>query len=150
MHLGAEGSMMSPGRVQSPEGAKTLVISFNTAAGAVATLVKRRFLITCYTEVDTGRLRLDPTLTSGQIAGSRTGAKKILIYNTHMHPMSSFDPSNCGTGTTPRGRNTWVISTLKLMEQFTQRSLCQTLQKEIHWIWTTWRDNLHLHTHQKP
>ena len=79
MHLGAKGAM-SPGRVQDPEGAKTVVISFNTAAGAVATVVKRRFLITCYTETDTGRIRMDPSLTAGQTSGSHTGAKKILIY----------------------------------------------------------------------
>jgi hypothetical protein len=38
-HLGAEGAM-SPGRVQDPEGAKMIAISFNTAAGAVAAIVK--------------------------------------------------------------------------------------------------------------
>ena len=111
MHLGAEGAM-SPRRVQDPEGTKTIVISFNTAARAVAAVVKRRFFITCYTEADTGHLRLDPTLTAGQSAGSHTGAKKILIYDTHPHPLTSLDPSNCGKGTTPRDRNTWVMNTL--------------------------------------
>ena len=54
-HLGAEGAM-SPGRVQDPEGAKTITISYNSPAGAIAAIVKRRFLISCYTEQDTGRL----------------------------------------------------------------------------------------------
>ncbi len=93
---------MSLGRVQDPEGAKTVVISFNTTAGAVLAVIKRRFLITCYTEANTGRLRLDPTLTAGQTAGSHSGAKKILIYDTHPQPLSSLDPINCGPGTTPR------------------------------------------------
>jgi len=42
MHLGAEGAM-SIGRAQDPEGVKTIVINYNTTAGAVATMVKRRF-----------------------------------------------------------------------------------------------------------
>jgi hypothetical protein len=54
-HLGAEGAM-SPGRVQDPEGAKTITLSYNTPAGAIDAIIKRRFLITCYTEQDTGRL----------------------------------------------------------------------------------------------
>jgi len=74
---------MSPGRVQDPEGAKTITLSYNTPAGAIAAIIKRRFLITCYTEQDTGRLRLDPALTTGTTAGARSGAKKILIYDSH-------------------------------------------------------------------
>ena len=105
--------------MQDPEGAKTAVISFNTSAGAVASVIKRMFLITCYTEADTGRLRLDPTLTARQNAGSHTGAKKILIYDTYPHPLSSLDPSICGPGTTPRDHNTWVINNLKVMDHFT-------------------------------
>ena len=62
---------------------------------------------------------MDPALTSGQTAGSHSGAKKILIYDTHPHPLSSLDPINCGQGTTPRDRNTWVINTLKVLEHFT-------------------------------
>jgi hypothetical protein len=92
MHLGAERTM-SPGRVQDPEGAKTIVINFNTAAKAVASEVKRRFLITCYTEADTGRLRLDPTLTTGQPADSHTGAKKIIIYDTQIIPCQAWTQS---------------------------------------------------------
>jgi len=30
-----------------------------------------------------------------------------------------MDPINCGLGTTPRDRNTWVINTLKVMDHFT-------------------------------
>ena len=62
-HLGAEEAM-SPRRVQDPKGAKTLVVSYRTRAGATTTIVKRMFQITCYTEPDTGRLRVDPALTT--------------------------------------------------------------------------------------
>ena len=78
---------MSPGRIQDPEGEKTITLSYNTPAGAIGAIIKRRFLITCYKEQDTGRLRLDPALTAGTTARERSGAKKILIYDSHMHPL---------------------------------------------------------------
>ena len=87
--LGAEGDM-SPRRVQDLEGAKSITISYNSPAGAIAAIVNRRFLITCYTEQDTGRLRLDPTLTAGITAGERTSAKKILIYDAHIQTLNPF------------------------------------------------------------
>ena len=70
-----------------PKGSQDSSHQFNIAAGTVAIVVKRRFLITCYTEAEKGRLPLDPSLIAGQTAGSHTGAKKILIYDTHLHPM---------------------------------------------------------------
>ena len=109
---------MSPGRVQDPEGAKTITLSYNSPSGAVAAIIKRRFLITCYTEQDTCRLRLDPSLTAGTAARARKGAKKILIYDSHMHPFSALDPISCGPGTTPRGRSTCIVNTLKIIENF--------------------------------
>jgi hypothetical protein len=69
-HLGAEGAM-SPGRVQYPEGAKTIVLSYNAATGATATITKHRFIITCYTETETRRMRLDPSLTLGRTVGAQ-------------------------------------------------------------------------------
>ncbi len=135
---------MSPRRVQDPKGAKTVVISNNTTTGAVTSVVKRKFLITCYTEAETGRLRLDPSLIAGQTAGLHTRAKKILIYDTHSHPLSSLDPSNCGLGTTPRDRNTWVINTLKVMEHFLAIPLSDGA-KETQTIWILGRTNLHQH-----
>ena len=68
------------------------MVSYRTAAGATATIIKRRFQITCYTEPDTGRLRVDPALTARIIAGSHPGAKKILIYDAYVHPQSNLDP----------------------------------------------------------
>ena len=76
------------------------------------------FLITCYTEPGTGRLRLDVALTAGDTTGARKGAKKILIYDSVMHPLSSLDPSKCGMGITTRDRATWALTTLKMLEQF--------------------------------
>jgi len=47
-HLGAEEAMSSR-RVQDPEVAKTLVLSYITTTGATPTIIKRRFQITYYT-----------------------------------------------------------------------------------------------------
>ena len=68
-HLGAEGAM-SPGRVQDHEVAKTIVLSYKAAAGSVAPMAKHMFMLTCYIEEHTGRMRLDATLTSGRTPGA--------------------------------------------------------------------------------
>ena len=41
-HLGAGGSMFT-GRVQDPEGAKTIILSYQTAAGAVVGIQRQNF-----------------------------------------------------------------------------------------------------------
>ena len=51
-HMGAKGAM-SPGRVQDPEGAKIIVLGYKTAAGAVTSVIKHKFVITCFTEAKT-------------------------------------------------------------------------------------------------
>ena len=88
---------MSPRRVQDPKGAKIIALRHNSPAGAIAAITKRRFLITCYTEHDTSRLRLDLVLTPDITLGARICAKKILIYDALIHPLSHLDPKNCGT-----------------------------------------------------
>ena len=108
---------MSQGRVQDPEGAKTIVLNYNTAAGAVASVIKHRFLPTCYTDENTGRLRLDEALTSGRTAWAHQGAKKILIYDAVSHPLSELNPAKCGVGATTRDRQKWAEDMLKQVEQ---------------------------------
>ena len=106
------------------------MVSYTTAAGATATIVKRGLQITCYTEPDTGRLRVAPALTTGIIGGSYTGAKKILIYDAYVHPQSDLDPRNCRAGTTLRDKNAWVVNTLKRMDQFPKVEPPDTHQPE--------------------
>ncbi len=85
--MGAEGAM-SQGRVQDSEGVKSISISYNSPAGAIAAIVKHRFHITCYTEHDTCRLMLGPALTAEITLGGRTSVKKILIYDSHIQTLS--------------------------------------------------------------
>ena len=57
-------------------------------------------------------------LTAGTQTGARNGDKKILIYDSNMHPLLALDPINCSVGPTPIDRRTWVVNTVKLMENF--------------------------------
>jgi hypothetical protein len=115
-HLGAEGAM-SPGRVQGPEGAKTIVLSYKTTAGAVASVIKHKLLLTCYTNEHTGRRRLDAALTSGKTARAQHGAKKKLIYDAIPHSLSDLNPAKCGMRATTRDRQQWAANMLKRFEQ---------------------------------
>jgi len=61
---------------------------------------------------------LDPALTTGIASRARIGVNKILDYDSHTYPRSDLDPSSCGPGATPRDKSTWVVNTLKVMDQF--------------------------------
>ena len=50
---------MTPGRIQDPEGAKTIVTSFKTAAGAVAAIHKQTYKIVCFGDAASGILCVD-------------------------------------------------------------------------------------------
>ena len=50
---------MTPSRIQDPEGAKTVLISCKTTAGAVATIHKQTYKIVCFGDAAGGRLRVD-------------------------------------------------------------------------------------------
>ena len=54
---------MSTGRIQDPEGAKHLVISYQTAAGAIAAIIRHKFPIMTYKDALTGRLKVDKEMT---------------------------------------------------------------------------------------
>jgi len=62
LHLGAEG-VMSLGRIQDL-GAKHLVISYQTATGAVAAIVRNRFPLMTYKDALTCRLKVDETMAA--------------------------------------------------------------------------------------
>ena len=63
-HLGAAG-VMTLGKIQDPEGAKTVVVSFKTAAGAILAVHRQTFKIVCFRDLDNGRFRVDTTATIG-------------------------------------------------------------------------------------
>jgi hypothetical protein len=50
---------MTPGRIQDPEGAKAVVVSFKIAAGAILAVRRQPYKIACFEDIDIGRLRVD-------------------------------------------------------------------------------------------
>ena len=84
-HIGAEGAMSSD-RVQDPEGAKTVVISYATTAGATTTVIKRMFQITCYIEPYTTRLRVDrPSQRASHAEPTRGPKRSLSTTHTYTH-----------------------------------------------------------------
>jgi len=82
-HLGA-ARVMSPGRIQDPEGAKHLVVSYQSTAGATTTIIRGRFPLMAYKDVLTGRLRVEERMTVGDLRNPTEGSKKLLIYTTNI------------------------------------------------------------------
>ena len=61
-HLEADGDM-PPGRIQDPEGAKIVVVSFKTVTGVILAIQRHTYKIVCFRDTDNGRLRVDTTTT---------------------------------------------------------------------------------------
>ena len=55
---------MSTGRIHDPEGAKTVILSFNIAAGAAMAISRNNIKLICFADVTIGRLRVDADATS--------------------------------------------------------------------------------------
>ncbi len=62
-HLGA-GGVMTPGRIQEPEGAETMVISFKTTRGAILAVHCKTYEIVFFRDATTGRLGVAPDATA--------------------------------------------------------------------------------------
>ncbi len=104
-HLRARG-VMTPGRIQDPEGAKTAIISFKTAAGAIAVVHKQTFRIVCFRDAAKGRLRVDTAATAGgKEDSSKQGLRSILIYKSHMYKEATLDPERCSQKSYQKARN---------------------------------------------
>ena len=84
---------MTPGRIQDPEGAKTIVVSFKTAAGAILAVQRRTYKIVCFRDIDNGRLKVDTSTTiGGKQDMSKQGRRIILIYKAPIYTEASLDP----------------------------------------------------------
>jgi len=84
---------MTPGRIQDPEGAKNVIISFKTSAEVVASIHRQTFRLVCFKDTSGGRLRVDTHATSGGKQDlSKQGLRSILLYMSHMYIEASLDP----------------------------------------------------------
>ena len=100
---------MTPGKIQNPEGAKTIVASFKSAAGAITAIQRQTLRFVCYSDTNSGRLRVDmATTTRGKQNPSLIGRRVMLIYRTHMHPESSLDPEHCTPKSDAKARSSWL------------------------------------------
>ena len=107
-HLGA-GEVMTTGRIQDPEGAKIVIISFKAATRVVATIHRQTFRIVCFKDTTRGRLRVDAKATTGgKHDPSKQGLRSILIYLSHMYTEASLDPKRCSLKVDQKVRNQWV------------------------------------------
>ena len=84
---------MTPGRIQKPEGANIVIISFKTAIGAITAIHKQSYEIVCFKGSTRGRLRADLAATTrGKQGPSKQGLMIILIYTSHIYKEASLDP----------------------------------------------------------
>jgi len=94
---------MTPGRIQDPEGAKTVVVSFKTAAGAILVVQRQTFKIVSFMDTNSGRLRVDTAATTGgRHDMNKHGRRVILIYKAHMYKEATLDPKDARTSRTRR------------------------------------------------
>ena len=78
---------MSTGRIQDPEGAKTVILSFKTVAGVALAISRKNIKLIRFAEVRTGRLRVDAYATSRGKQDSNAQRKRmILIYKVSSEP----------------------------------------------------------------
>jgi hypothetical protein len=117
-HLGADGVMM-PGRNQDPEGAKTVVVSFKTAAGAIIAVQRQTFKIVCFKDMDNGRLRVDTAATiGGKQDMSKQGLRVILIYKSHMYNEATLDPERCTHKSDEKARRAWLVAYIRQIDKY--------------------------------
>ena len=84
---------MTPGRIHDPEGEKTSVASFKTAAGAILAVQSRTYKIVSFTDSNSGRLRVDTAATiGGKHDRHKQGRIVILIYKADMYKEATLDP----------------------------------------------------------
>lgn len=83
---------MYSGRIQDPEGAKHIVISHQTAAGAIATMSRHKFPLMTYKDALTGKLKVDYKMTAGYLRNPAEGSNNLMIYSVNMHPRNVLNP----------------------------------------------------------
>ena len=126
---------MTPSRIQDPEGAKTIVVSFKTAAGAIAAIQRHTLRFVCYSDITSERLKIDGTTTAGGKHNPYLhGRRDMLIYKTHIHPESSLDPEHCTPKSDAKARSNWLHARIKSSTR-TKTSTSQSPTRET----LTWR-----------
>ena len=114
--LGASG-IMTAGRIQNPEGAKTIIVSFRTAAGAIFVVQLQTYKIVSLMDNDNGRLRVDTLATiGGKHDMNKQGRRVILIYKAHMYTEASLDLERCTHKSDEKDRRSWLHTHLRQID----------------------------------
>ena len=110
---------MTPDRIPDPEGAKTAVVSFKAAAGAVLAVQRHTYKIVSFRDNDSGRLRLDTSATlGGKHDMNKQGSRVILIYKAHMYKEASLDPERCTHKSDEKVKRSWIQTHLRQIDQY--------------------------------
>jgi len=110
---------MTPGRIQDPEGAKTIVVSFKTTTGAIIAVQCQTLKIVCFRDPDNGRLRVDTTSTiGGKQDMNKQGRRVILIYKAHMYSEASLDPERCSHKTDEKAGRAWLLTHIRQINKY--------------------------------
>jgi len=84
---------MSAGQIHDPQGAKTVTLSFKTAAGATLPIARHNIKIICLANVQTSKLHVDADAAAGgKQQMSAQGRCMVLIYRTNMHVGPTLSP----------------------------------------------------------
>jgi hypothetical protein len=109
-HLGA-GELMTPGRIQDPNGAQTVIISFETTSGSVAAILRQTYKNFCFRNATGGRLRVDAAaIAGGKKDPSKHGLRSILIYKSHIYTEASLDLERISHKLDQKARNLCVAN----------------------------------------
>ena len=77
---------MTHARIQDPEGAKTMVMSFKITAEAILAAQRQTYKIVCFRDTTSGRLKVDPDATCGGKHNPILQCSRVLlVYKTHIH-----------------------------------------------------------------
>ena len=95
---------MFPGRIQDPEVVRHLLISYQTAAVAIASINRHRFPLINYKDALTCRLKVVEKMTTRDLRNPAEGSKKLLIYSANTHPRSILHPVEGTDSVKPRFR----------------------------------------------
>ena len=115
-HLGAAG-VMTPGKIHDPEGAKTYVVSFKTAAGAILAVQRHTYKIVKFRDITSERLIVDTAATIGGMQDmNKDGRRVMLIYKAHMYKEATLDPKRCSHKADEKTMRSWLQTHLRQID----------------------------------
>jgi len=110
---------MTPGKIHDPEVAKTVVVSFKTAAGAILAVQRQTYKIVSFMDINIGRLIVDTAATTGGKQDmNKQGRRVILIYKVHMYKETTLDPERCSHKSYEKAMRNWLQTHLRQIDQY--------------------------------